>query len=289
MKRRVDNFLVKQKDKLVDRATSYAIDKFGSSEYARKTFSIIPVTIIATFIKACFNFLITSRLITGYRILDSVISLVVACFTALLSPIFYVMVRENERAIISFSDHFVNRVFNLPVRINNKYNNTPAPSIGPVSASHSMGIEYLIEWRNRIILLISGICIIFLLIVEVNSYYLIWMIIEFLVGFWVIDKVNLFRESLFKIHFNAITTTVDNNMKSAKRKIIDANNEIALVIKNGERRIVFANTDKPKVAKHISLLLSISTNSNNTETNGKSSVILRNTQIIEDWNGNHKT
>jgi hypothetical protein len=59
------------------------------------------------------------------------------------------------------------------------------------------GGDYLRLWQSRSAVVIGVFAICFLLLVEVNSAYLIRCIIEYLLSFWVVDKVNQFRDSIF--------------------------------------------------------------------------------------------
>lgn len=150
-----------------------ALEKFGRSKYARRQLSTVPTSIIAGLLKSIVNFLLLYRLATGYVVLDFFVSIIVTICLAIVSPIFYYMVKEREQDIIALTNHF---------------------------ADHAMhhGYEYLLMWRGRTIAVSGAVAILFLLCFEVNSWYLIRTIVELLLSFWIVDQINLFRESLFK-------------------------------------------------------------------------------------------
>lgn len=158
-------------DQALAQVGKYALKTFGKSKYARTTLNTIPTSIIANLLKAVVNFLILYRLNTGTYWVDFCVSMLVTIITAAISPIFYVLVKEREADLLKFSNHFADQVM-------------------------IQGVDYLRMWQSRSAIVIGIIAIIFLLFVEVNSEYLIKVIIEYLLAFWVVDKVNQFRDTI---------------------------------------------------------------------------------------------
>lgn len=150
-----------------------ALEKFGKSKYARQQLSTVPTSIMAGALKSVFNFLILYRLATSIPILDFFISVLVTVVLAAISPVFYVIAKEREADIMAFSNHFADHLFYY-------------------------GFDYLRMWRGRTVAAMGLSAILFLLCFEVNSTYLIQVVIEMLVAFWVVDQVNNFRDSIFK-------------------------------------------------------------------------------------------
>jgi hypothetical protein len=132
------------------------------------------MSLFATILKSVVSFLLLFRLQTTYAPLNFFISLMVTVACAFVSPVFYLVAREHENDFLVFSNHIADRIM--------------APG----------GLLYLIQLRNIVVLSVSAVAIIFCLIVEVTSWYIIQTIVEFLIGFWVVDQVNQFRESLFR-------------------------------------------------------------------------------------------
>uniref|UniRef100_A0A6C0BNA3 Uncharacterized protein n=1 Tax=viral metagenome TaxID=1070528 RepID=A0A6C0BNA3_9ZZZZ len=156
----------------ISRVSSYALTKFGKSKYARRSFNTIPTSLIAAFFKAVVNFLLLYRLATGYRWVDFFVSLAVTVFTALISPVFYVMVQEREEDLMKFSNHFADQVA-------------------------LYGLDYLRMWQGRTVFACGMMAMLFVTVFEVNSDYIRHWIFESLLALWVVDRVNQWRDSLF--------------------------------------------------------------------------------------------
>lgn len=166
-------FYEQKKSQVLSKIGTYAVERFGNSQYARTTLNSIPLSILSSFLKGTVSFLLLYRLQTSYFILNFLISTIVTSICAFVSPVFYLMAREHEKELLLLSNHVADRLM--------------APG----------GLLYLIKIRNIIVLSTSAVVILFCLIVEVTSWYIIHTIVEFLIGFWIVDQVNQFRESLF--------------------------------------------------------------------------------------------
>lgn len=166
-------FYEQKKSQVLSKLGTYAIERFGNSQYARTSLNSIPLSLLASLLKGTVSFLLLFRLQTNYYAINFIISMMVTVVCAFISPVFYLVAREHEKDLLTFSNHVADRLI------------------------QPGGILYLIKLRNIAVLSISAFVIVFCLFVDVTSWYIINTIIEFLIGFWVVDQVNQFRESLF--------------------------------------------------------------------------------------------
>jgi hypothetical protein len=167
--------LGKRKDEFVAQLGLTILEKMARSPQARAHISTIPISILATFLKNILHFLIFFRLVTGNSIVDFFISIFLSIFTALLSPLFLVAIKDVEPHLVKFTNHFMDRAM----------------------MKNNQGVEYLLTVRNRGVLATSTLTILFLLYVDVDSHYLIRSIIEYLICFWVVDQVVQVRDSFY--------------------------------------------------------------------------------------------
>jgi hypothetical protein len=92
--------------------------------------------------------------------------------TAAISPIFYAMIQERERDLEAFSNHFVDQLM-------------------------AHGLDYVRLWQSRSAVAVGCLALVYLQFVEVDSTMLQKTIIEYLLSFWVVDKINMWRDSIY--------------------------------------------------------------------------------------------
>jgi len=170
--KKIKSIYQEKKEEAIARLGTYALEKFGKSKYARKTFNTLPTSVIAGIFKSLVNFLILYRLATGHRWVDFFISMIVTVITAVISPVFYVIVQEREHDLMKFSNHFTDQLM-------------------------IHGFDYLRMWQGRTVFALGLVAIVYLSLVEVTSHYLRHWILESLLALWVVDKVNQWRDSIF--------------------------------------------------------------------------------------------
>ena len=171
-----------KKGKLMQTLGTTLIEKMARSQQARVKIATVPTSIMATFLHGIVNFLIFYRLATGYFPFDVAISLLITIFLAFISPLFFLLAKEREKDFVAFTNHFMDKVMS------------------------TNGIDYLLSVRNNAVVSASVVAILFLLCFEVNSWYLIRVIVEYLISFWVADQVNQYRESFYRPKELNITT-----------------------------------------------------------------------------------
>lgn len=151
----------------------FALNQIARSNATHQHLAVFPISVVAGILKAVVNFLLLYRIATGNRYMDSVISFLVCAFTAFISPVFYAVAQQRERDLVKFTTHFMDRVMAKD------------------------GVVFLLSIRNRGIMLTGLIMVMVLSVVQVDSPYLIQCILEYLFSFWIVDKVNQYRDSLY--------------------------------------------------------------------------------------------
>lgn len=220
MKRFINN----QKEELLSYVGRYAIDKFGKSDFAKENLNIFAMSVISSIIKSIVSFLLLYRLQTNYLIINFILSMFVTMVCAFVSPVFFLFVKLHEKDLVKLSNHILDR------------------------ATQHDGVLFLLHIRNMTVIAVSLFVIIFCLLVEVTSAYIIHTVIEFLVGFWVVDKVNLFREGLF--------TPVKSNHKLTNEPVVipfqlTKYDFVKIIITPKKARVAF--TRQPTRAKLINI------------------------------------
>lgn len=166
----------RKKQQALTRLGTFALDRIARSNQTRQHLSALPISLVAALIKGCINFLLLYRLATGHRLLDATISVTISAGTAFVSPVFYALVRQREADMLYFTNLFVDRVM--------------APN----------GLDFLLGVRNGTMLALAVCLIAFFAAVDVDSWYLIQLIVEYMVAFWVVDQVNQYRDSFYLPH-----------------------------------------------------------------------------------------
>lgn len=173
MKQRFWKTYQQRKDEAVGQLTQYALTRFGRSKFARRSLNTIPTAVIANLLKAVVNFLFLYRVHTGVHWVDFCLSLLVCMVTAAISPLFHVLVQEREADLMRLSNHVADRLM-------------------------LHGQVYWNQLQVKAISFLSALAIVYLWLVPVDSPMLIQTIVENLICFWVVGRVNDWRDSLWK-------------------------------------------------------------------------------------------
>jgi hypothetical protein len=181
-------FFKKTKKKAISYAGSYAYDSFLRSKFARDRLNSLPMALVAMIIRTILNFLILSRLVTGMKLLDFTISMIITIIITLSAPFFYLSVKAHEDAFLSYTNNFMDRF------------------MGPG------GWEYVEDVKNRIFLSLGFILLILLQFVEVNSKYLQEIIIHTLITGFISDQIQRRINSIPRVtqcHYGMFNTESD--------------------------------------------------------------------------------
>jgi len=227
--KRIESVWKKTQDRALAKVGTYALKNFGKSKYARQSFNTLPTSVIAGLLKAIVNFLILYRLHTGAYWFDFCLSMLVTMVTAAISPVFYVIAQEREADLMAFSNHFLDQLM-------------------------AQGVDYLRMWQSRSAVVLGAVAIVFLLFVEVNSTYLIQCIIEYLLAFWVVDKVNQFRDVIFlpvPLEVSREFYPPPTPQQLTKYDVINVEKVLSQATRSLDRHVKIAKSKLPKQAKHL--------------------------------------
>lgn len=156
----------KSKNKVLTYAGSYAYESFLRSKFARERLNSLPMSIVSMVLRTILNFLIFSRLVTGYRLIDFFISIVITVFITLLAPLFYKSVEVHKEGFMEYTNNFIDNF------------------MGPD------GWEYVENFKNRSIMTIGIGLILLLQFVEVNSRFLQEFILHSLITGFISDRIQ---------------------------------------------------------------------------------------------------
>lgn len=255
------DFFTNQKSRVIKKVGEYALGRFGKSDFARENLNTVLMSIATVFIKGFFSFFILSRLQTGYLVIDFFVSMVTTVFFALISPFIFLLIKEREKEF----DRITNEIIDRSLRPN--------------------GLMFLVQLRNTIVLSTSVFIIIMCLLVEINSRYIIHTVVEYLVGFWLVDQVNQYKESLFKpLGANWKIETVP--VAVANQLTVYSYVQIGSV-KPKQKRAKLLYTDKPKSANVVNFNKP-QTPPNQKKRENKIKLAGTNVVIMEDWGSEQK-
>ena len=159
-------FYKKSKKKVFSYAGSYAYTSLLRSKFARDKINALPMSIVATVVRTIVNFLIFSRLITGIKLFDFLLSMIVTIVITLMAPFFYTSIKAHEDMFLLHTNNFIDRF------------------MGPG------GWEYVETLKNRILLLIGIFLLIILQFVKINSRYLQEIIVHALITGFITDIIQ---------------------------------------------------------------------------------------------------
>jgi hypothetical protein len=171
--RPIKNIIDDQKTKIITQGAHYATDKLIESEYTKEKANILSMVIIAAIFKLILNTLIFNKIYTGNRFIDLIISIIISIICSMLSPALYQIVELQAPYFAKVTNHIINDIIDPRTRI-----------------------DYLILWKNRLILTLSAIAIMFLLIVEVSSDYIIDCIISTIVSSIANDQFEQYKMNM---------------------------------------------------------------------------------------------
>lgn len=168
-------FYNKTKKKALSYAGVYAYESFFRSKFAREKINTIPMSVVSMITRTIANFLVFSRLRTGYHWFDFIMSMIITVLITVFSPFFYTSVKAHEESFMKYTNIFVDNF------------------LGP------NGWEYVENIKNRIVLALGITVLIILQFVEINSRYLQELIIHTLITGYVSDQILQWIENLPKI------------------------------------------------------------------------------------------
>jgi len=184
----VSFFYKKTKKKAISYAGTYAYDSFLRSKFARDKLNTLPMSIISMIIRTIANFLLFSKLITGFRLFDFVVSMVVTVIITLMAPFFYTSIKAHEDMFLLYTNEFVDRFMGTG------------------------GWEYVEDIKNKLLLGLGFILLIVLQFVEINSRYVQELIIHTIITGIISDKLQRWIDSargVKQLHYGMLNTECD--------------------------------------------------------------------------------
>ena len=136
------------------------------SEYTRNKINLILIFIISVFGRNVFDLIISSILSTDNKILNFIISILITVLIVLVWPYFELIIFKYKKELQQFTNHILDTYSDELYRI----------------------------WRERLIIGLSCFLILFLLIVEVTSLWLIISILKFLCTYFILKKIDQYVE-----------------------------------------------------------------------------------------------
>lgn len=204
-KKYISNKLEEKKMEMIEKSAYYAIDKFGHSEYARENVNLIPIMITSILIKNLIIFLLYNRLQTGNRINDLFISILITLVCSGLSPVIYEACTKQAPFYMMYTNNFMNNLF----------------STG--------GIDYFIQWKNKILFTGTLFMICLLHLIEITSEFLIDTLICSLVTGVICNTVQFYtipkQNSIVIKNQNQNQINIQNNISIKDSVIILDNNK----------------------------------------------------------------
>ena len=155
----------KSKKRVISYAGSYAYDSLLKSNFTREKINILPMLIVSMVFRTILNFLLFERLITGYKIIDFLFSVIITVLITIISPFIYKSISVHENIFMKFTNKFVDNFM-------------------------ANGWEYLESIKNRTALTVGLILVLILQFVEVNSRYLQEIIIHGLITGYISDRIQ---------------------------------------------------------------------------------------------------
>jgi hypothetical protein len=155
----------KSKKHIISYTGSYAYESLLKSNFAREKINSLPMLIVSIIFRSFLNFLLFSRLVTGYKLFDYIFSIILTVFITIMSPFIYKSITVHENIFMQYTNKFVDKFM-------------------------IEGWDYIELIKNRTAL-IGGLSIVLLLqFVEVNSRYLQEIIIHGLITGFISDKIQ---------------------------------------------------------------------------------------------------
>lgn len=150
----------------------YALKTALKSDYARRTYDVLPTLLISYVMRTVVDCLIFYRLYTTYTLLNLLLSIIVSVAVTITSPFFYDVVWQYKDHIQKFTDHIVDH----------------------------MTWNYYFTWRNRIVLLlvITTIFILYMDWIVITNWWVIECIIHTLVCGFILGKYDEVKDIIMK-------------------------------------------------------------------------------------------
>ena len=151
---------------------AYAINTALTSDYAKRTYDVIPTWVVSYILRTFVDFVIFYRLYTRNYLVNLMMSIAISVAVTMASPFFYDLVWQYKENIQKFTDHVV----------------------------RNMSWDYFYMWKNRIALTVSG-TLIFILYMDwivVTNWWIIECIIHTVVCGFILGKYDEVKEYISK-------------------------------------------------------------------------------------------
>jgi len=156
---RFNDIIEYRKAQVIETGVSYAAEKIVKSDFAKENLNTIPIMVTAIVLRFIMGVLIFNKFQYGNPLVDMIISVIITVGCQMISPTFYAIAETQAPIYMRATNEFLNNVLDSDGGTKLNYN-------------------YLIKWKNKIMLFIAFLSIIFLMMVEINSRYLIECIIS---------------------------------------------------------------------------------------------------------------
>jgi hypothetical protein len=150
----------------------YALKTALKSDYARRTYDVLPTWIVSYVLRNFVDFVLYYRIITQYYLLNLGIAIIISIMVTMASPFFYDVVWQYKGHIQKFTDHIVNH----------------------------MSWNYYFTWRNRFVLIAASVVIMILYMdwIIITNWWVIECIIHTLVCGFILGKYDEVRNYITK-------------------------------------------------------------------------------------------
>ena len=181
-------FYKKSKKTAISYVGTYAYDSFLRSKFARDKINTLPMSIVSMIIRVVFNFLIFSRLVTGIKMLDFVLSMIVTTIITLMAPFFYTSIKAHDDFFLLHTNYVIDRF------------------MGPG------GWEYIEKIKNRLLLSIGILLIFILQFIKINSRFVQEFIVHALITGFVSDLIQRWIDvpKIRQLHFGMTNVMAKN-------------------------------------------------------------------------------
>ena len=262
----------KTKKKAVSYAGSYAYDSFLRSKFARDKINSLPISLVALTVRIIANFLIFSRMITGIRLLDFGLSMIVTIVITLLAPFFYTSIKAHEETFLLHTNRFIDRF------------------MGPG------GWEYVEDAKNRLLFFVGVVLLIILQFIKIDSRYLQEMILHALITGFISDKIQRWIDEVStvrRLYYGMTNTQVDAYVLTPKN-YVNTRYKRVNVCHTDNRVIIGGHKPQRAVVVSIDLLKEYTTvdrdpkliiDEENEEKQKKQELTC--VDIVDDYNSNH--
>lgn len=151
---------------------TYAINTALTSDYAKRTYDVIPTWILSYIIRTFVDFALFYRLYTRNYLVNLMMSVVVSVVVTMSSPFFYDLVWQYKDNIQKFTDHVV----------------------------RNMSWDYFYTWKNRIALTTASVLIFILYMdwIVVTNWWIIECILHTVVCGFILGKYDEVKEYISK-------------------------------------------------------------------------------------------